>query len=225
MENNLKVISFSLYGDNPKYTIGLINNIALSPYYYPGWKVYVYYNYTVPKSIINEISSNEFVKLIDMSNSKIPGMFWRFLVNDEDDVELFIVRDSDSRLSLRESIAVHNWILSNKKIHIMRDHPHHTFKILGGMWGMRVSRKNMSDLIINYLNKSGADLKYDIREIDQSFLKDIIYKKYWYSSTIHADYNGYEFWSKKFPSDRVFSNFVGEIFDESDVRTDHYKLL
>jgi hypothetical protein len=107
----------------------------------------------------------------------------------------------------------------------MRDHPHHTFKILGGMWGMRVSKKNMSKLVINYLNKIGADLSFDIREIDQSFLRDIIYKKHWYSSTIHAEYNGYEFWSKKFPTERVFSNFVGEIFDESNVRTDHYKLL
>lgn len=220
-----KVISFSIYGDNPKYTTGLINNVLLAEYFYPGWNIYIYFNNTVPTKILNELSSNKLVKLFDMSNSNIPGMFWRFLVHDEENVELFIVRDSDSRLSLRESIAVHNWISSNKKLHIMRDHPHHTFKILGGMWGMRVSDIIMSELVIEYLKNIGEVFSYDMREIDQSFLKDIIYKKYWYSSMIHAEYNRYEFWSKKFPVERVFSHFVGEIFDESDVRTDHYKLL
>ena len=42
MDNNLKVISFSLYGDNPKYTTGLINNVLLAEYFYPGWNIYIF---------------------------------------------------------------------------------------------------------------------------------------------------------------------------------------
>ena len=32
-----KVISFSLWGDNPKYTIGAIKNAELIDTIYPGW--------------------------------------------------------------------------------------------------------------------------------------------------------------------------------------------
>ena len=48
-----------------------------------------------------------------------------------------ISRDLDSPLTLRERAAVDEWLLSNKVFHIMRDHPLHTFLIMGGMWGYR----------------------------------------------------------------------------------------
>jgi hypothetical protein len=227
MENNLikKAVSFSLYGNNPKYTKGLLNNIPLVSTFYPGWKIFVYYNNTVPNDIIDELSNTHHVKLINMSESILPGMFWRFLVNDDDEVDLFIVRDADSRVSLRESIAVHSWLQSGKKLHIMRDHPHHTFKILGGMWGLRVTNKNIEKLIINYLGNNNYSQQVGVREIDQNFLRDTIYKKYYFSSLIHAEYNKYEFFSKKFPVDRYDSYFVGEIYDENDKRTSHFNLL
>ena len=39
-----KVISFSVYGENPKYTLGLIRNLELIEKIYPEWITYVYYN-------------------------------------------------------------------------------------------------------------------------------------------------------------------------------------
>ena len=58
-------------------------------------------------------------------------MFWRFLFDDSS-VDIFIVRDVDSRINKEES-AVKEWLESDKLLHIMRDHPHHYYKILGGM--------------------------------------------------------------------------------------------
>ena len=49
-----------------------------------------------------------------MTGSKIPGMFWRFLPFDDKDVDIFIVRDTDSRINLREELAVKYWLESNK---------------------------------------------------------------------------------------------------------------
>lgn len=224
MGNNIKAISFSIYGSDPKYTIGLLKNINLIKYFYPGWHVYVYYNNTVPNEIIRTLSSCENVILKDMTSSELPGMFWRFLINDEIGVDLFIIRDSDSRIGIREAIAVYDWINSKKKLHIMRDHPHHTFKILGGMWGMRVSKKfNMMKSIIKYLNNK----KYstDVRNVDQDFLRDIIYKAHYFSKKIHANFNAYELFCDKFPLDLINYNFVGEIFDENDKRAEQYNLL
>jgi hypothetical protein len=42
----------------------------------------------------------------------IAGMFWRFLVAEDDAVDRYIVRDSDSRLNAREAAAVAEWMAS-----------------------------------------------------------------------------------------------------------------
>ena len=43
----------------------------------------------------------------------IGGMFWRFLVAADRDVDRFIIRDSDSRLNPRERCAIATECLSN----------------------------------------------------------------------------------------------------------------
>lgn len=52
-----KVISFSLYGDNPKYTIGAIKNVdlQLNQKIYKDWIFRFYVNNSVPKKIIDEL--------------------------------------------------------------------------------------------------------------------------------------------------------------------------
>ena len=63
----MKVISFSLYGDNPIYTIGCIKNAKLKKDLFDGWKMWVYYNDTVPKNILDELSS------LDVTLKKVDG--------------------------------------------------------------------------------------------------------------------------------------------------------
>ena len=60
-------------------------------------------------------------------------MFWRFLPASEGDLEVVIVRDADSQLSDRKALAVEEWLDSEKRFHIMHDHPFHVSLILGGM--------------------------------------------------------------------------------------------
>ena len=60
----MKVLSFSLYGNNPIYTIGTIKNARLKQIIFPDWEMWVYYNSTVPKEIIKELSSYDKVKLM-----------------------------------------------------------------------------------------------------------------------------------------------------------------
>ena len=52
-----KVISFSLWGDDPKYTIGAIRNAELAKTVYPGWvpRFYCAKN-SVPENIINQLN-------------------------------------------------------------------------------------------------------------------------------------------------------------------------
>ena len=49
----VNVISFCLYGpDNPKYYIGLLENIFLIGKYFPDWKVYIYYAPDVTEQMV-----------------------------------------------------------------------------------------------------------------------------------------------------------------------------
>ena len=105
-----KIIAFSLWGDNPKYTVGLIKNLDLAKEIYPGWICRVYCGKSVPENIISEIEKRDNKELIIMDEQgDWEGMFWRFFA--AEDADIMISRDSDSRLNNREKAAVEQWSL------------------------------------------------------------------------------------------------------------------
>ena len=58
-------------------------------------------------------------------------------------VDLYVSRDPDSRLSDREHAAVQDWLNSDSSIHVMRDHPRHDFSMLGCSWGTKLSNETI----------------------------------------------------------------------------------
>ena len=214
-----KVISFSLWGDNPKYTIGAIKNAELIDTIYPGWIGRFYCGKSVPIDIIEILKTYTNVEVIEMEeNGDWSGMFWRFYACEDSDV--MISRDTDSRLNLREKNAVDEWLNSDKDFHIMRDHPYHNALILGGMWGVRNGiLKNIVDLIKNY-NKG------DFWQVDQNFLSEQIYPIVVNTSFVHDSYHNINSWSKNFSIERIDQEFVGDVFDEHNQRhSQYYKLI
>lgn len=208
----MKYISYSLWGDNPLYTKGVLRNIEQSKNVYPSWKVVVYYDNTVPITIIQQLEQADAV-VIDMTNQSY-GMFWRFLAADLPDCEYAIFRDSDSRLSLREKLAVDEWIKSGKSIHIMRDHPYHKIpfganqlSILGGMWGIKGRLFNMRERIDRFSERKV--LGYGI---DQTFLEEI-FLQYCNDAKVHDEL----FSNAPFPIKREGFQFVGERIDENEL--------
>ena len=53
--NEVRVISYGLYGKSPRYTIGVLRNAQLAPLVYPGWKVRVYLDSSVPRNVVEEL--------------------------------------------------------------------------------------------------------------------------------------------------------------------------
>lgn len=78
------------------------------------------------------------IRLVDMSESsnakyyRINPRLWRFLPLLDDNVEVFVTRDLDSRITSRETSAVAQWLKSSLSFHVMRDHPLHGAFILAG---------------------------------------------------------------------------------------------
>ena len=135
-----KIISYSLWGNTPMYTIGAIRNAEMAKQIYPDWICRFYIGDDVPEDIVRQLNDFDNTEVIMMTHKENDwqGMFWRFYAVDAtDDVDYVIFRDTDSRLSTREREAVLEWMNSGKYFHIMRDHPYHTEAIMGGMWGCK----------------------------------------------------------------------------------------
>jgi len=202
-----RVIAFSLWGDNPVYTVGAIRNADLAKEIYPKWVCRFYVGKSVPTDIVTALIEKENTEVFVMNEAgDWAGMFWRFYPASEPDVEVMISRDTDSRLNLREKAAVEEWLASDQDFHIMRDHPYHATEILGGMWGIRGGLlSDMTQMIFDYT-------KGDFWQVDQNFLKEKVYPRIANNVCVHDEF----FEKKPFPTSRQPRHFVGQAFDEND---------
>ena len=130
-----KVISYSLWGDNPIYTHGALRNLEMAKEIYPEWTCRFYLDKNVPEDIVTKLKEGGAEVYKYMKDGDWYAMFWRFLPASDPKVDVMISRDCDSRLTVREKEAVEEWLKSDKLFHIMRDHPYHKTEILGGMQG------------------------------------------------------------------------------------------
>jgi hypothetical protein len=145
-----KVISFSIFGpdmtsDVPGFVwTGFVLNVKLAKQYYPDWVIRVYTLNVNQTGVDNILALSDRVEVVkchqDSPLNKLDNarrMITRFLVADDPKVRYAIIRDADSRFSLRELMAVNEWIASKRLFHAMRDHMHHTVPVMGGCFGVK----------------------------------------------------------------------------------------
>lgn len=215
-----KIISFSIWGSNPKYTLAAIKNIELARELYPGWICRFYVDETVPADVIGDLLYLE-AEVIKMPKSDGNyGMFWRFLPLDDLEVERFIVRDTDSRLSPRERAAVQEWEDSGKPFHIMRDNIwHNVIPICGAMWGATKDfRPHYEELLTKWLSFNGHRIFSHPRGkyfyVDQYFLAEAIWplviNKHIAHESVKSVYPGDK---RKFTVFNTDGSFIGQTID------------
>tara|TARA_R100000152_G_C6776061_1_gene204944 strand:+ start:1750 stop:2409 length:660 start_codon:yes stop_codon:yes gene_type:complete len=204
----MKLITFSLWGQDPKYLIGAIKNAELANTIYPEWTCRFYVGKSVPHTITRKLSAFSNVQIVEKDIwGDWKGMYWRFEPASEEDVEVMISRDTDSRLNLRERAAVDEWIESDKGFHIMRDHPYHRFPVLGGMWGVKKGTvPNMKEMIKEFggTDEYGTDYVFFAKKVLPSIHSNEI--------MIHDEFFG----GKNFPIPRKGYEFVGQVYDQND---------
>ena len=168
-----RVISYSFYGNDQRYSDGGLTNVELMPTMYPEWEICIYHDTTVLSNIIDKLTKYKYVKMINMFNSSIFNkMSWCFLVALETDVERNVIRNIDTRVSLREKSAVDYWKTSGKRLHVMRDHPSHSqYAINSGMWvSTSDAMPNMYSLFLMQPQQNGCTENIEI-------LNTVIWKK------------------------------------------------
>lgn len=183
------VISYSLFGEKPIYWYGAIHNIDLFQFYYPNFICRIYVQQDVKPKLLHllerEQSRNNSVEIVLMSGDK--GFFWRFLAAADNDVDICLVRDIDSRISRREVFLVKEWLESDKNFHIIRDHKAHRKQIMGGTWGCRngILRNIGLSKSISRIDKVGYSQ-------DEKFLATWLYPKVYHTAFEHSS-NGIVF--------------------------------
>jgi len=130
-----KIISFSLWGSRDIYLHGALVNAKQTAEYFPGWSVRIYHDDAVPQATLDALDTWDHISLIKVTDGSY-GMFWRFRPLFENAIVL--IRDLDSRITWRDVRCVNEWLASDKKLHVIRDHDeHYKTPILGGLFGLR----------------------------------------------------------------------------------------
>lgn len=230
-----KVISFSLWGNDPKYLQGAVANTKLALEHYPDWQCWLYCGSSVPDIFYGHFPVEYYEDFEDYTVYYAeryrlilldePGdwrsMFWRFEAILNPEVDVMISRDCDSRLSAREATAVEEWLESDKGFHAMIDHPHHSVPMLGGMWGMKQGVMPEFGDFMHTWNKE------DRWQTDQDFLSQMIWPRAGVDMLRHDDGYFTHLWGgKPFPVARHGKQFVGASYDaEGNIDPDQVSLL
>lgn len=194
-----RVISVSVFGDDQRYIVGAHRQYLLAKYWYPGWEFRLYIDnadkVNMPDATIVEVKEGG------------NGMFWRFFPFFEEGIT--IVRDADSRITAREVMAVHEWISSGKKFHIMKDHAFHRQAMNSGMIGMRGQLDDgLQQSILEAMRTSHGYGK------DEEFLERVVHPTVGDDRFEHSMARGWFGESRKHLLNPY--EFVGNGYDEND---------
>ena len=191
------IISYSLFGAEPRYCENALQNVQRAKILFPEWTCRFYVDNTVPDLIILRLKLlGAQIVLINEQQQPISGLFWRFFVMDDPSVKRFLIRDADSLLSYREQAAVIAWIKSERWFHTLCDAHSHTELILAGLWGGCTGIfKNVQQNIEHFI---ATHPKAQHRTLDQFYLRLCIYPSLKQSVLLH-DSQFYHPISERFP--------------------------
>ena len=203
-----KIIAISLWGDNPRYSIGAIRNAELGKKFFPEWNIFIYYDSSVQSKYIEKLKAFENVRLINCDElAEVSPYFWRFFSLFESEDNIVLIRDADSRLSLREKWCVDKWLISNENYSIIRDHVrHYDFPMLAGMWGHK--GKLPEELFVKMLEYA----KKTYYTVDQEYLKNCVWEYAEYDSCIVGISENKQFYDTR---KEILPHFVGQGYDEN----------
>ena len=181
--NNNKVISLSLFGDNPYYYNHAYKMKNDLPKYFPDWELRIYVHYKTPSFVIKKFIEKGCQVVIIQQDNVTPSdsTFWRFLAA-QDDV-IFMSRDVDYQLNDFDYQQVNIWLKEDNtyfmkylnknfilNLELILRNIHSPF--YAGFWGGRNRCvPNMLEEINNYKYR-----KHWRR--DELFLETIIWEKH-----------------------------------------------
>lgn len=190
------IIAYSLWGEDTRYTDTLTRNVRLARELYPNWSCRIYHDDTVPADSLSALQTGgaELIAVNDRHVGK-EGLLWRFLIASDPQVKRYLVRDADSLLTVRERVAVDDWLASGKPFHLMRDWYSHTDLMLAGLWG---GTGGLLPGMETRINEFLARHSIIDRKLDQIFLAEVVWPSIRQACISHDAYFG-NFEARPFP--------------------------
>jgi hypothetical protein len=217
-----KILSFSLWGDIRTYCIGAIKNVLLASIYFPDWICRIYYDCSVPECIIDYLKKCNNVDLVYIktpSGGKVWkqdgqfGSLWRYYVFNDEDVEIWAARDTDSRISPYEKQELDKFIESDDVIHGIRN----TNEIFAR--GGTVALKNFNHGIdTRFVNNKKLDIFEMTKHINKTNSKFYVDEKFLVNDLFPLFSKKYS-WSPRKPNIEHFDylgQYVCQVLDEYD---------
>ena len=168
-----QVIAFTLFGSNPRYLRGALQNILVAKQIYPDWACRFYVDDSVDEACLQAMEAEGAEIIRDESSDRDLRhlLTRRFLVADDPKVGRFMVRDCDSVVNRREAAAVAEWIDSGLPFHAMRDWWTHTDPMLAGLWdGIAGVFPGMKTHLDSFIGEKPLSTNWD-----QYFLRDQVW--------------------------------------------------
>jgi hypothetical protein len=181
-----KVVSVSLFGSSRKYLAGS-EKLAMSVNRnLPGWNMVFFLGDSVSQKYRTRLVEHG-AKIVSVSEKEdLTATAWRFRLDQLGAPTWVIFRDADSVVTKREASAVTEWIESDYKAHIIRDHPFHSSSILAGLWGIKPEA-------FTWFQRAVEDYSFDNSYgSDQNFLNAHVYPRILDSTMVHASFHQHE---------------------------------
>lgn len=219
-----KLISFALFGEDPKYRTGMMANVRAASRHYPGWKLIIYCDRVNHDALTKEDLGNSVECILQKDVSQgVEGMSWRFLAALRDDAEVVIFRDADSIFTARETAAVSEWLTSRKDMHIIRDHPYHRSPVMGGLFGVRGRALHLLAELVHARMLSHRLTEYGD---DQVFLTKDLYPKVIKTALVHTNcVRFFPEYTRPLPPDQPGDHFIGAYAFLTDQEHEEYETI
>lgn len=227
MSRKQGIVSFCIFGNHPRYSIGAVEQAKLyNEYSVNGpveWRSYFYCSPSVSNQTRFDLIRNGGVIIeVDRPEDQT-ATFWRFDAFSLE-ADYYLIRDTDSRLCPREIAATNEWINSGKYYHLMRDHPYHGVPVLAGLWGATAAvASEIKDVLpvvppIDFYKEVNRQVNHtyyqsnDFYQVDQWWLRLFLFRKMRRKTFAHDEFFSFDHKREKhpFPTPRSPGEFVGK---------------
>lgn len=164
----MKVFSFCLYGTEPNYYTGLLENIKRIREWFPEFEIFVYKGLCDPSWEIPDAT------VIDTQVSGAANMLHRYTPLKTADVGF--VRDADSRITERDRWCIQEFLDSKYSYHMIRDHVWHKSRLMGGLFGW----KKPIDCSITIPSEAGYGY-------DEQYIAEVLYPRIVSDLLVHTN--------------------------------------
>ena len=218
----VNVFSFCLFGPyNPKYYIGLKENVEIIFDKYPTYHIHIWCGNDVDKDKLNELLRNVIVNvelqqkvmLYNINHTGFIVTLFRFLSIDIPNVECIFSRDADSRINERDMWCIQRFLNSRYLIHVIRDHRGHFVPIMAGLCGFKKALFNNYNIRFNDIIQQtfNENVPYNY---EQFILKITFFDNFRQHILVHSTKNIYnDINYESIPLEVNKETFCGQVID------------